>query len=169
MSVDQDEMNDPREDVPALRRRKAPDGFADRVMSRVTRLTPAAPRRPARSRVLRALPVAASLVMAVALFALTLFQRDNEAPSEPPTLSVELELPAAEARTVSVAGDFNEWQNTRMSKGEDGVWRIRLSLPPGRYQYAFVVDEDKWVADPRAATLVDSGYSGANAVLDVSL
>jgi hypothetical protein len=168
MSVDQDGMNDPMEDGPALRRRKAPDGFADRVMSRVTPLTPVALRRPVRSRALQALPVAASLVVAAGLFALVL-QRDDEGRVEAPTLSVELELPAAEARTVSVAGDFNEWQNTRMSRGEDGVWRIRLSLPPGRYQYAFVVDEDKWVADPRAATVVNSGYSGANAVLDVSL
>jgi hypothetical protein len=49
------------------------------------------------------------------------------------------------------------------------VWKTRLSLPPGRYRYAFVVDSEKWVADPQAATVVDSGYGGADSVLDISL
>jgi 1,4-alpha-glucan branching enzyme len=80
-----------------------------------------------------------------------------------------LELTDVAARSVSVAGDFNDWQAAGMQKGADGVWRIRLSLRPGRYQYAFVVDDARWVADPRAATLVDSGYGGANSVIEVSL
>jgi hypothetical protein len=56
-----------------------------------------------------------------------------------------------------------------MKQGVDGIWRVRLSLHPGRYQYAFVVDGEKWMPDPRATTVVDSGFSGANSVLDVSL
>ena len=56
-----------------------------------------------------------------------------------------------------------------MKKGEDGVFRVQLALPPGRYQYAFLVDEHVWVPDPRAATIVDSGYGGADSVLDLTL
>jgi hypothetical protein len=162
-------MNDHIGDDTRLPRRRAPEGFADRVMARVSQLTPAAPRPRLRSRILHGLPMAAALAMALGLSGAGLFRLVHERAPEAPTFPVELELPAAEAHTVSVAGDFNEWQNARMNKGTDGVWRIRLSLPPGRYQYAFVVDNNKWMADPHASTLVDSGYSGANSVLDVSL
>jgi 1,4-alpha-glucan branching enzyme len=93
----------------------------------------------------------------------------GRAPLEAPHVQVELKLAGEKARTVAVAGDFNGWDAVVMKKGEDGVWKTRLSLPPGRYRYAFVVDSEKWVADPQAATVVDSGYGGADSVLDISL
>ncbi len=88
---------------------------------------------------------------------------------EAPTIQVELQLARAGARSVAVAGDFNGWDAVRMKQGDDGVWRVRLSLSPGRYQYAFLVDRRTWIADPRAASSVDSGYGGADSVLDLSL
>jgi hypothetical protein len=114
----------------------------------------------------------AAAALAVALFAAARLRPAVTSPSiEPPRVPVELELASADARSVSVAGDFNQWQvdAARMTRGADGVWRIRLELPPGRYQYVFVVDDNRWIADPRASTVVDSGFSGANSVLDLSL
>ncbi len=86
-----------------------------------------------------------------------------------PRIPVELQLASVEARSVAVAGDFNGWDVVTMKKGEDGVFRVQLSLPRGRYQYAFLVDGQKWVPDPRADTTVDSGYGGADSVLDLTL
>jgi hypothetical protein len=154
--------------------RPLPAGFGDRVLRRVA--AEAGATRPVRPRATplarwSALPVAAALVLAAGLAARGWLRPPAEAPVESPRVRVELELAKGDARTVAVAGDFNGWEaeGSKMKRGADGVWRIRLELPPGRYQYVFVVDGEQWMADPRASTMVDSGYSGSNSVLDVSL
>ena len=160
-------------------RHPAPPDFADRVLRSVAGRTPGAvPLRPASYlSAWRLLPAAAGLLVAAALVAVTVLRPvpapppPTPSPSAEPRVQVELELAKTEARSVSVAGDFNEWQvdASKMTRGADGIWRIRLELPPGRYQYVFVIDDDRWMADPRASTVVDSGFSGTNSVLDVSL
>lgn len=62
------------------------------------------------------------------------------------------------ARTVSLAGDFNAWSPsaTPMLADEvDGVWSIAIPLSSGRHEYAFVVDGERWVADPFARSTRD--------------
>ncbi len=54
------------------------------------------------------------------------------------------------AQSVSVAGDFNGWDKNkdRMTKFGD-VWSIKLKeLPPGKYEYKFVVNGTQWIKDP---------------------
>ena len=56
---------------------------------------------------------------------------------------------APEAKTVFLAGSFNEWNReaTPMQRQEGGGWSISLKLPTGRYEYKFVVDGD-WCCEP---------------------
>jgi len=77
----------------------------------------------------------------------------------------EFKLLAPEARTVAVAGTFNDWdpENTPLQKGKDGTWRTRLVLATGRYEYRFVVD-GQWVSDPAAAENVPNPHGEANSV-----
>jgi hypothetical protein len=146
----------------------APAGLTDAVMRRLARRQPA--RLPSRRPWLTALHwLPAAAVLALGVGVLVLRHDAVQAPPVSGRVEVELQLPGEKARSVAVAGDFNGWDAASMRRGTDGVWRIRLSLSPGRYQYAFLVDEDRWVADPRAATVVDSGYGGADSVLDLSL
>lgn len=53
------------------------------------------------------------------------------------------------AKAVYIAGDFNNWNTTAtpMKRDERGIWSVVLRLPPGRYEYKFIVDGN-WVADP---------------------
>jgi 5'-AMP-activated protein kinase regulatory beta subunit len=53
------------------------------------------------------------------------------------------------AKTVFLAGSFNEWNReaTPMERQEDGGWSVSLKLPPGHYEYKFVVDGD-WCCEP---------------------
>ncbi len=147
-------------------RRAVPLAFTDKVLRRTAELRSP---RPARERPgLRWLSPALTALAAV-LLVLTVLRTPWHTLPEPPRVPVELKLAGAKARSVAVVGDFNGWDAATMKKGDDGVWRISLSLPPGRYQYAFVVDKEKWLPDPQAATLVDSGYGGADSVLDISL
>ncbi len=52
------------------------------------------------------------------------------------------------ARVVALAGSFNGWDSQHVLCGrENGAWACRIDLPPGKYLYQFVVDED-WITDP---------------------
>jgi 1,4-alpha-glucan branching enzyme len=79
-------------------------------------------------------------------------------------------LHAPGAKSVTVAGTFNQWdQNAAplIPAGTDGVWTTTLALPVGQHQYAFVVDGRRWVADP-AAPGVDDGFGRRNSVVAVT-
>jgi hypothetical protein len=54
------------------------------------------------------------------------------------------------AFSVSLAGTFNNWdaQALAMLKDDEGTWRVVTDLPPGRYEYKFVVNGNDWMADP---------------------
>ena len=49
----------------------------------------------------------------------------------------------------------------------DGVWSIVKVLPPGRYEYKFLVDRNTWIEDPNALESIDDGYGGKNSILIV--
>ncbi len=87
---------------------------------------------------------------------------------ESPVL-VRLILVNAQAQSVSVAGDFNGWtpEKTPLRQTRDGVWAVTLKVLPGRYQYMYVIDGNKWVTDPLAVEYAQDGFGSNNAVLDV--
>jgi hypothetical protein len=85
-------------------------------------------------------------------------------------MTVRLTFYSPQARTVSVAGDFNKWKtDADVMKGTDGMWNIELKLKPGVYSYSFVVDGNLWVADPGAQSYTDDGFGSRNAVLRVAI
>lgn len=76
---------------------------------------------------------------------------------------------AGAAGTAHLAGEFNAWSTSAdpMVKGADGTFSITKALPPGRYQYKFVLDGSNWKEDPNAAETADDGYGGKNSVIVV--
>ena len=80
-----------------------------------------------------------------------------------------LHLTHPAAQQVCVAGSFNDWHPTvtPMIRLDDGQWAKELALPPGRYEYRFVVDGE-WVDDPAATELIPNTFGTANAVLMVT-
>jgi hypothetical protein len=67
-------------------------------------------------------------------------------------------IAAGAAHSVSVVGDFNGWAKhaTPLSPvGRHGVWVAEVPLPPGRYEYAFIVDGKQWIPDPLAIQRAD--------------
>jgi len=85
-------------------------------------------------------------------------------------VTVRLTFYSPQARTVSVAGDFNKWKiDADEMKRNDGMWTIELKLNPGVYSYSFVVDGKSWVADPGAQSYTDDGFGSRNAVLRVAI
>jgi len=75
--------------------------------------------------------------------------------------------PTKPARSVCLAGSFNSWNmnGTPLSRGDDGVWRVKVTLPAGAQLYKFVVDGDQWTTDPRNPFTELDGHGGNNSVL----
>ena len=83
---------------------------------------------------------------------------------------VRFVLYAPGARRVAVAGTFNQWDRSAaplVPAGTSGVWTTTLALPVGQHQYAFVVDGERWVADP-GAPAVDDGFGRRNSLMAVT-
>ena len=66
---------------------------------------------------------------------------------------VQFVLVAPSAKSVSLVGDFNDWNATATPLTPvraGGVWTITVPLAPGRYTYNFVVDGSRVMPDPAA-------------------
>ncbi|HKN65002.1 MAG TPA: isoamylase early set domain-containing protein [Gemmatimonadaceae bacterium] len=100
---------------------------------------------------------------------------DTNSPRSPSSDSVRVikfVLVAPHAATVSVVGDFNNWdaQATPMTRTPTGgTWSVALKLPAGRHVYAFVVNgangNSQWVADPTAPLAPEDGLGAPNSVV----
>ncbi len=98
------------------------------------------------------------------------------APAEPKQTEVEREVVVhfrdGTAGDVRIAGDFNGWVpdkgvDSRIdSDGETRIWTKILHLPPGTYQYRYVVDGE-WREDPENAHSLPAGGSERNSILVV--
>lgn len=85
------------------------------------------------------------------------------------TVTVRFAIALPQARQVSLAGDFTQWQpRVPLRRSADGNWVAEIPLPPGNYEYVFVVDDKRWVTDPRAGRYRDDGFGNRNAVLTVT-
>jgi len=101
----------------------------------------------------------------------------------PPTQTAEgtvFRYYAPSASVVQLAGNWpeNNWLagqaqtavllvGAMKQEGADGVWVRTEKLPPGRYQYKFVIDRVNWHEDPNNPNRTDDGFGGFNSLLDV--
>jgi len=83
--------------------------------------------------------------------------------------SVTFVLVAPQARSVALAGDFNDWDASRvlMRREASGLWTVDVPLTPGRYRYVFVVDGRRFVADPAAPRAVGDDFGTPTSVVTV--
>ena len=67
-----------------------------------------------------------------------LSRRTGRTPRPPTRICCE----APGATAVAVAGSFNDWdtESTPLQHEDEGQWSVKLDLPPGRYEYKFLVD-----------------------------
>ena len=121
----------------------------------------------------------AGALAAAAAIAFVVLGRPSATPAGGPTpvrvaardsIYVRFVLYAPGAKRVAVAGTFNQWdQNAAplVPAGTSGIWTTTLALSVGQHQYAFVVDGERWVADP-GAPAVDDGFGRRNSVVAVT-
>ena len=68
-----------------------------------------------------------------------------------PMQAVNFICSATEAQSVSLVGDFNDWnpRANSMKQLADKAWSIRVDLKHGHHRYAYMVD-NVLTLDPRA-------------------
>ena len=90
-------------------------------------------------------------------------------PALPRAKAVSFQLSAPEAKTVTVAGEFNKWDMDAnpLRRDRQGVWKTTLRLQPGTYQYKFVIDGEEWRADPLNPHTTPDSHGAFNSVRDV--
>ena len=82
-----------------------------------------------------------------------------------------LKLNDSNAHIVAIAGDFNGWNpqtNLLEDPDGDGIWTGTLNLEPGKYEYMFVLDGEKWLPDPNALRYAKDGFGNKNAILEIN-
>jgi hypothetical protein len=79
--------------------------------------------------------------------------------------------PDGKPSKLFLAGNFNDWNPANdkyLLKDDDGdgIWSITVKLPPGTYQYKFVID-GQWTKDPSSPGDAPDGFGGRNGKFDV--
>jgi len=115
---------------------------------------------------------AAAAAALVLFFALTfIFNTPVTSPICSAEVQFSLRINDNKTHTVAIAGDFNNWDpqaNILEDSEGDGIWTGTLKLEPGRYEYMFVMDGEKWFPDPNALRYVKDGFGNKNAILEIN-
>jgi 1,4-alpha-glucan branching enzyme len=74
--------------------------------------------------------------------------------------------PENSAKKVLLVGDFNGWKPAEMKKQKDGHFAALVGLPPGTYEYKFIVD-GQWRVDPDNSAWALNPHGTLNSVAQV--
>lgn len=85
--------------------------------------------------------------------------------------SVTFTLPAdAAADSACILGSFNDWSADKHPMKLDakkGVWTKSVSLKPGRYEFRYLVDGERWLNDESADGTAETPFLSENSVVVV--
>ena len=81
---------------------------------------------------------------------------------------VTMTFEAPYAKAVSLMGDFNGWNEKKhpMMKGKHGMWKKIIMVPPGQYEYRFLVD-GQWRNDPANDQICANCFGGTNNIMKI--
>jgi 1,4-alpha-glucan branching enzyme len=82
--------------------------------------------------------------------------------------TIELSFYSPGATNVFVAGEFNGWDTNSlpMKRDKDGIWKAKLNLLPGRYEYKLFADGG-WVEDLPDAETASNPFGTKNFIVSV--
>jgi len=71
--------------------------------------------------------------------------------------------PAADVRSVQLAGDFTDWKPKVMRKQKSGAFVAHLPVPAGSHEYKYIID-GQWAVDPDSEAWAANPYGTVNSV-----
>jgi len=84
--------------------------------------------------------------------------------------TLALHLPRDSVKSISLVGEFNNWQvgKTLLADPDsNGIYETDMNLPPGEYEYKFVINGKKWIPDPINPRQIPDGWNGFNSLRTV--
>ena len=83
--------------------------------------------------------------------------------------TVQFVFRAPNAQRVALVGDFNDWDSdaTPLHAAAGGLWTVTVPLSAGRYTYTFVVDGERWMADPSAPPAPPDDFGRPSSVVTI--
>lgn len=83
--------------------------------------------------------------------------------------TVQFVFRAPGAHRVALVGDFNDWDGeaTLLRPAAGGLWTVTVPLTAGRYTYTFVVDGERWMADPAAPPAPPDDFGRPGSVVTI--
>ena len=157
-------------------RTRAPENFSERVMDALPAWRTASRRSwwtRQQSWIVPALAGASAMFVVMLGFNRVQTGEGTVAPdavAEAGMVTLRFELFAPGADQVEVLGTFNDWKAGDIvlaGPDDSGQWTATVQLPEGRHEYVFLVDGERWLADPRAATFRPDGFGRVNTVIQV--
>jgi len=81
---------------------------------------------------------------------------------------VTFSLTAPRAKDVCLTGTFNNWDINKhhMKKSNDGVWTKTVVIPPGTYEYKYLVG-DEWSHDTANKHITYNEHGTLNSIITV--
>lgn len=114
-------------------------------------------------RFLKPLAFAAAGFSAAVLMLFTTFQ---PAVSPLPINRFVLFEPVADQ--VELAGSFTGWQRISMNRiGNSGYWELNLPVASGEHRFAYILNNDRRIADPTLPAREKDDFGGENSILSV--
>lgn len=150
----------------ARRPTEVADGaFVARVMDSLPQGADRKGRSPARFLV----PVLAAAALALVVFGGFLVPKGLAGGRGVAEMTVRFVLDAPEASSVVLVGDFSDWTSDdryRLKRTTSGEWELSVKLRKHQtYAYGFLVDGERWIADPQATEMIDDGFGSVNSLL----
>jgi hypothetical protein len=68
---------------------------------------------------------------------------------------VRLVFRVSDARSVALAGEWNDWTPVPLRARDDGRWDAVVRLEPGAHRFSLVVDGERWVVPSGVPTMPD--------------
>jgi hypothetical protein len=72
-----------------------------------------------------------------------------------------------DARTVEIAGDWNDWKLEPLRRDGQGRWRVPDTPGPGVYRFNLRIDGERWIV-PEDVPSIDDGFGGEVGLLIIS-
>lgn len=71
------------------------------------------------------------------------------------------------AKTVEIAGDFNQWiAEPMMKRSDEGLWQKIIPITEGTYRYKFIIDGE-WQVDPYQPVQQPNAFGSLDSYLDL--